>query len=359
MSVPLPLTLVTDTGIFMSSWEEIDCDSDLFVPADAIHLRGPVMQDGIPVPWQQAKMANRLVVSLGPAPMFTGNKTRAARRKSGRESGLTIEGVDSAKILVDCPPAIRFAKPAGNLAAFATELCLSLGVAVAPGGTATIPRISATSATATEPVWSILQRLAQEVGCWLWCDAAGIVHCEPLAPYYAIPPVDTLVSAPTGPGAAGNNILDYELLDDVGERYSEIKIKGTATMRGYGPVPAGGTYPSWVVPVESKWVDPELAQRGIYRPLTLFDPLVKNIQQAASRSIREAMLAKIQGTKIVVWVEGFTTLTGIPWQTTQMVMVSIPEDGVVGPYMIAGRRLLQDARQGSRTMLTLIEPGVL
>jgi prophage tail gpP-like protein len=177
------------------------------------------------------------------------------------------------------------------------------------------------------------------------------VRIESLKPYYAIPPVDTIVCAPNNPNA---RVLRYTLRDDAGERFSHIYVKGSGAQLAR----QGNATGALSVPVEAVFADLELIARGIFRPLTICDPNVKNLAQAQARAIREAMLRKIEGQKIELEIRGFLTTAQMPWAVTQMVTVAIPAKNITGPYFVAGARFLQDGR-GERTLLTLIEPGVL
>jgi prophage tail gpP-like protein len=347
-----PLILATDVAGAFAAWSEVDLDCDLFVPADAMRLSGPFTQDGIPAAWPLVKQSNQMIGSLLALPVFSGQRTSAVNEVAGNRDELTFMAASSSKVLVDCNLPIRMSKPAGTFASFAAEIAAQLGVKVIPGVGTTLPRIESVNASATEPAWSILDRLAKENGCWIWCDTLGNVRIESLAPYYAMPPVDTLNYMPGDPL---NNIKRFRLRDDAGERYSHIFVKGQGPQRAL----QGNVTGILSVPVEGVWIDPELALRGVYRPLWLEDPMAKNPLQAFNRAVREAMIRKVAGQKIEMEVYGWLTSTGIPWQVTQMVNVSLPTKGIIGPFFVASRRLLQDLQQGTRAVLTLIEPGVL
>ncbi|MDP8224503.1 MAG: hypothetical protein P9L99_14175 [Candidatus Lernaella stagnicola] len=356
MPVPLPLILTTDVAGILAAWESIDLDSDMLVPSDMLHLVGPSTQDGVPMAWPLLARCNRLIATLGPVPIFTGNRSSATNEVSQTGDQIAIEGCDAAKVLVDSPPLIRFRRPAGSLATFAAELCGQLAVPVVVDAAAQIPRAQTTSASPSQPVWSILEPIAKECGCTMWCDATGVLRIESLLPYYAIPPVATLASMPSGPQAAANNITSYTLRDDVEARFSHIVVQGGGGQRArHGTIATG----MLGAPALGMAVDPELISRGVYRPLVLVDQDAKSIAQAQAKAMREVALRRLQGTKIELEVAGFTTETGLPWQVAQMVLVSIPHKGVAGPMFVIARRLMQDLSGGSRTRLTLVEPGVM
>ncbi|MFA5121883.1 hypothetical protein [Zavarzinia sp.] len=348
---PLPLVVALDTVGPLVGFDSVDLDNDLFVPADAGVVQGPANQGGVPIPWAALRLANIASATLGGAPLFTGQAIgKSKNKKSGQ---LTVDLASRVKTLVDCPSPAGFSAPAGTLAGFAQMLCAPLLVPVVAVGA--MPRLEAIGATKTEPVWSVLQRLAHENGNWVWSDPAGVVHIEPLAPYYAAPPVDLLISLPSGPSASANNVIDYTLRDDAGDRYSQYTVIGHGATRCLG----AGDIPLLSYPIIATVPDPELTARGVYRPLTIEDGSIRNQAQALTRATREMLLRRVRGLKIEVDVMGWTTTAGVPWQTTQMVLISFPEDGIAGSYMIAGRRLTLDKQNGRRTRLTLIEPGAL
>lgn len=353
---PIPLLVTTDTAGILRSFTSIDLDCDLFVPADAAVIEGPADIEGVPLPWPLLKRVQRVVATFGPAPVFTGQRTSIAKRRGDGESSMTLELASPAKTLVDCPPPLGFQRPAGTLATFAGELCGQLGVLVAPGGVAAaVPRLDAVGAGASEPVWSTLDNLARQVGATLWCDEAGIVHIQELAPFYLLPPVDSLMYVPGNPA---NNIGSYELRDDLEERYATVYVKGHTPVRSFGPY-ASGLSTVLSVPCEGIAVDPELVALGVTRSLTIEDPRARTIAQAIARAKREIALRRINGAKLQVTVPGWTTTLGLPWRVTQMVSVTIPEDGIMAPFFIAGRRFMRDLASGTRTVLTLVEPGAL
>ncbi len=356
MNIPLPIILTTDTAGIFAAWVSVDMDSDLFTPSDMIRLEGPSSQDGIPMPWPLVARCNRLVAMLGPVPVFTGNRVSATNTVDEGQDTIAIEGCDAAKVLVDSPPPLRFRRPAGSLATFATELCGQLGVLAFADAAAQIPRLESTNASPAQSVYSILEPMAKEVGCTIWCDGAGILRIESLAKYYVAPPVGLLVSMPSGPQAIANNIKSYTLRDDTEGRYSHIFVQGNPARRAkHGNIATG----LLATPSTGMAVDPELIARGVYRPLVLTDSDARSIRQATAKAVREVALRQIHGTKIECEVKGFTNEAGLPWAVTQMVLVSIPHKGVNAPMFVAGRRFQQDRDRGSRTQLTLVQPGVL
>lgn len=357
MTVPhLPFALTLDTVGVLAGFDSVDIDSDLFTPVNAGIIEGPATQMGVPVPWELLSRANIAQAMLGPVPVFTG--TAVVKTKNKRSGKLTVDLACSAKALVDCAPPVAFSLPGGTLASIATALCGSLKVLIAPGASAAVPRTDAISAGKTEPVWSTLTGLAAQVTppCHVWCDPLGLVHVEAMTDYYMRPPVDILQCYPPGPQAAANNILDYTLRDDAGDRYSTIIVHGQGSQRALQGNAATGLLSA---PVMGAFQDPDLTARGVYRPLVIEDGAARNIAQAQARAVREVMLRRIQGLKIECDVAGWTTTTGVPWAVTQMVQVNLAEDRIVKPYFIAGRRFTLDKQNGRRTRLTLIEPGVL
>lgn len=350
---PLPFVVTLDTTGPLAGFESVDMDSDLFVPINAGILEAPATQAGVPIPWLTLSRANLATCTLGPSPMFVGTAT--VKTKTGSTNRVNIDLASRAKILVDCAPPTAISIPAGTLAAVTQLLCGSLAVPVAPSAGAAVPRLDPVAPGRTEPVWSTLTNLAKEAGCWVWCDSMGLIHVEPMAPFYAKPPVDILTCAPA-PASAANNILDYTLRDDGGDRFSHIVVHGAGSQRALQGNAATGLL---AAPVFGLAVDPDLASRGVYRPLVLEDGAARNIAQAQARALREMMIRRVEGLKIECEVAGWTTTLGVPWDITQMVQVNIPADGVVGPRMIAGRRFVLNKTSGRRTRLTLIEPFVL
>lgn len=354
MTIALPITLMMPPAPPLSAWKSIDLDSDIFTPSDAFRLEGPATADGVPVIFPIMQRTGRVSALMsGVIPVFTGFRATVEVASDGGDRTLTVEGADMAKVLVDCSPPIRFSRPAGATGAFAAEIGASLGVTVA--ATATLPRLSTTSFSATQTAWAMFEGWAKEAQAVVYCDPLGVVRIESLKPYYAKPPVDLLVSMPSGPSSQGNNLLSYRLRDDAGERYSHVIVKGQTSLRAR----QGNKTGLLQAPVIGLSVDPELTAMGIYRPLTIQDEDAKTIAQAQSKAIREHAIRRIQGIKIECEVPGFTTRTFSPWFVTDMVTVSIPADGIAGLYFVAGRRFMQDETRGSRTKLTLIEPGVL
>ena len=267
--------------------------------------------------------------------------------------------LDAVKALVDCHPLKRFEQPAGSLATFAQELCAPFGVAVKVDATATIPQTEAARVSPTETIWAILEKIAKQTGsgCWIWCDALGVLHIESLKPYYATPPVAALICLPPGPQAAKNNLQKYRLRDDAGERYSHIVVLGNQARRARDGNAADGltTQPA----VEGLAVDPEMIGMGIYRPLVIEDNRAKSIQQAQNEAMRELAIRRVQGTKIECDVGGHFDDSGRPFATCTNVTVTIPDKGITGSWFVAGRRFFRDIERGDYTSLTLIMPGVL
>lgn len=374
----LELTIMLSGLPPLGCWDDIDIDHDLFTPADAGQFTGPTLQDGTPIAWPIMARTNRVSVSLAGLPIFTGTATHKEKTGSEQTISLQIHGVG--KLLVDCatprpaaPPAFHsyalpidnpftgtcyampLSRPTGTLAAWATELCGQLGVQVAPGGSAFVPRADAFSQCSTMTVWNILQPLVQEAGCWMWVDELGVAHVEELARYYATPPVDALICMPAGMGSGANNVLDYRLIDDAGDRFSHVIVRGNGARRAQH----GNLIGPLDIATDGIAVDPEMCLRGIYRPLVIEEGTLRNVTQTTKSAMRQVALRRVRGTKIEVDVEGWRSATGAPWKTTQMVFCAIPADGINGVYFIAGRRFTRDGHRGTRTTLTLIEPGVL
>jgi prophage tail gpP-like protein len=351
----LPFALMLDSVGLLYGFDAVDLDADLFTPINAGLVEGPAQQLGMPVPWALLSRANIATASIGPAPVFTG--TAVVKTKNKRSGKLTVDLACTAKILVDCAPPVSFSLPGGTLASIAKMLCTSLGVLTAPGASGSVPRKDAIATGKTEPVWSTLTELAKQTTppAHVWCDAMGLIHIESMAPYYARPPVDRLHCLPA-PWAAANNILDYTLRDDAGDRYSHITVHGEGAQRALQGNAATGILN---VPVIGTAVDPELVARKVYRPLVLEDGAARNLAQAQAKAMREMMLRRIQGIKIEVDLSGWTTTAGVPWAPAQMVLVNIAEDGILGPYFVVGRRFTLSKTDGRKTRLTLIEPGVL
>ncbi len=353
----MPLTLTVDTAGILSTWNRFDCDSDLFVPSDMLRCEGPLMQDGAPVVWPLLKKANRISAMIGPGPVFRGGRTAVENEVDQQSDVITIEAMDAVKPLVDCQPLDRFEAPAGNLAAFAAKLCAPFGTVLKVDANAAIPQTDETRVSPTETIWSILEKLAHQCQCWIWCDALGILHIESLKPYYALPPVAKLMCFPPGPQAQQNNIQKYKLRDDAGERFSHILVQGNNSRRArHGNAADGLTVQP---PIEGLAVDPELAALGIYRPLVIADENARSIQQAQNKAIREMMIRRIQGTKIELQAGGHFDDSGRPFAVCTNVIVTIPEKGITGPWFVAGRRFFRDTERGDYTALTVITPGVL
>jgi len=373
----LPLVVTTDATGPLFGFDKVDIDSDLFVPVDAGHVSGPSQPGGVPIPWLLAKRARKFTASLFGAPIFSGTVER--KNKGKREGRLELELYSTAKALFDCPPLVaiparvpgpvvpvpdpvagmtvlkRLSVPAGTLAQIATAAAGSLGVAVAPGAPAFTPRLDAVSAGDTTTCWQLLEPLAKQAGATLWVDELGILHVDKLATFYLLPPVDKLLCLPGGAGQA-NNVLDYRLLDDTTDRFSHVVVKGNGAQRAQHGNAATGLLS---VPAAGQMIDPALVARGAYRPLVIADGTARNTLQATNAAIREAAMRQVRGTKIEVDLYGWTTSTGIPWRVTQMVAAAFPEDGIAGLFFVAGRRFTRDKQSGTRTRLTLIEPGVL
>lgn len=351
---PLPFIVMTNATAPLAMWTEIDADSDLFSPFDAMRIAGPATTLGVPYTWLQLRALGQIAATLGGLPVFTGKRVSVEIAVQDGQRKLTIEAADAAKALCDCAPVTPLAAPAGTLQAFAQLLCAPFGVTVV--ATAPLPRITTTSFSATESVWSILEELAHEAQATIWVDPLGIVRIETMASYYAKPPVEILTVLPAGPAAIANNVLSYRLFDDAGDRFSQVVVRGHGPMRALQGSAATGLCNA---PVTGLAPDPEMIALGMFRPRVIDDEDSKTIAQAQAKALREIALRKIRGTKIEVEVRGFTTTTGTPWQATQMVQVNIEAEKVAGPYFVAGRRFMQDAQNGTRTRLTLIEPFVL
>ncbi len=354
--IDLPMILTTNAAM-MTSFTKIDIDASLFIPADACDISGPSTQEGVPISWQTAKLASQLSITLGGEPVFTGQQTRLDKVIEGATNELQFKAHSPAKTLVDCEPQQKIARPGGSLGALATELCTPFGIIAVVDAAASVPRKSWTTVSETEKIWSIFERLAKENVCTVWDDPYGAVHIESLKPYYLKPPVDTIVIAPVGAGQA-NRVNSIRLVDDAGERFSPVTVHGNKAVRTIGPPTAAGAFSVIYQPTKAMIPDPELVARGIVRPKTIREMDVRSIDQAMRFAAREVALRKIKGTKIILDIEGFTTMLGVPWQLTQMVTLSYPEEGIAGLYMVAGRRFTHSFDE-YETELTLIESGVL
>lgn len=351
----LPLVMANNLGAVFASWESVDIDAQLFVPADYVNVTAPVNQGGVPVPWPQVKTASQISFTLAGLPVFTGRQTRAENQVGEGVDEIRLSAHSAVKDMIDCPPMIPFKKPTGTLAAFAGEICAPFGIVPKVDAAAGIPRTESASASDTEPAYSILERFARDNGVWIWTDPLGVLHIESLSTYYAIPPVDDLSVPPAGPASASCRVRRVQLIDNAGERYTRLTVRGRTGQRARHGNKATGVLTGVA---EGMFVDAEATARGYNRPLVVNEPDAKNIELATRRATRDLMIQLVQGTKIILVVDGWTTLAGVPWNLTQMVTFSYPQKAVAGLFMVAGRRFSM-AFGVERTELTLIQPGML
>lgn len=336
-------TIVIIGDAAWGNWNQVELDADYESPADGWAVNGTVTNA------QQLaalRVGSLVQVHMNGSVALKGVLERVELGRS-REGGATVSlsGRDMAGALIDCVPTNTTTARNLPLAAVAERLVAELGLAVTvhADAAAKAPR-ERIGFEPGETCWGFLERQCAKLGLMPAMTPAGVLTLG--RPNYSGRPVAELVH---GGQAEASNVLEVRYSDDLADRFTTLRVRGS--------IQGGGLLDGGAITRSAR--DPELVEAGIQRTTIVEVDELRGHADAVAAAEWEVARRRYRGRSLVYTVAGAGPTASSLWTPNNLVTVRDEWLGLVGTRWIAARRITRDRDRGTRTELTLKEPGLL
>ncbi len=190
-------------------------------------------------------------------------------------------------------------------------------------------------------IFEVLREYAQSRGLMFWCDNDG--HFFFGRPKAGGAPLFNIVNSFSG---TGNNVLEWELHDNISRRYSQVTVAG----QKQGETSDTGAQD---INIKATVTDPTFP---FYKPFVRRNNNDRYSPKLQARFLMEKM--KAHGFSLRYTVPGHSQ-NGHAWQINELVKVRDEILKVAGNYLVYKRTFLFDKQAGPQTELVLGYPGLL
>lgn len=357
-------------GSSFDTWLSAELDADIFTEADAWSVRASAPSADLVDFFREGQ---RMEMYLGDDRQLAGVIDEVKLSGNRQRETLALSGRDLGAFLLDCEAqSIRASKltlfalikklldPSWGvrnvLSSFERDRKLVLGkkdrhskAGVSRSRGAPVFGDPPRATSAIDPgqrVAQILNDRTRQLACAWWITAGGDLFIG--KPNYDQEPSFRFVCQP---GSA--NVLDWEVVRSMSDRYSEITVVGQGSSAGgWLAQPTSVKGAKFKVTVK----DPDLAARGIKRTLIVADNDVQSRADAQRRAESEMGHRRLQGLTIRLTVPEFKQADRI-YAIDTIAQVKIPSAKIDGLFYVTQRRFMEE-RSGRRTQLTLHQPKV-
>jgi prophage tail gpP-like protein len=225
----------------------------------------------------------------------------------------------------------------------------------ATGLFAKLPRGS-TKVDPGQTIASIFDKHTKRLGITWWMTAQGDIFFG--KPNYAQEPSFNFAyyTPRTASAQRFNNVLSYSVRRSMGERYSEIAVKGQGRPSAKGGVFGSSRATTQGAKFDATAKDDELIARGIERKLIIADNDCVDRAMAQRRADFEMGMRRMKGLTIELTVPGFRQNDRL-FTIDTLATLKIETLGIDGTFWIVQRRFTEKFDQ-RRTQLTLHQPKV-
>lgn len=194
-----------------------------------------------------------------------------------------------------------------------------------------------------ETVWGFLDRHCKRLGVLPWITARGELVLS--SPDWDQEPVGRIVRRLANKAEDPNTVIDGEVADDAGSRFSTITVYG----RSFGGDAARS-------PHSATLTDEDLGEDALpfRRALVLVDPTVTSDEEAARVAKREFRMRMAAARVLEYTVAGHGPQAGRIWGVDTTVDLLDEIAGVEGRFYVVARSLLGDVESGRQTRLRLV-----
>lgn len=217
-----------------------------------------------------------------------------------------------------------------------------------------------------ESRWQVLARFLEQAHVLGWSTADGKQFVVGLPNYAQEAQYRFFVPASASARRAEGNVIDLDVTDSVGERYSLIVACGSSKGKA---AKASGNYSSRVTRRRGEARDNVDDAFGVgldfrrRKVLLVADDDVKNDDLAQDRADREMAVRNGSGRRVTLSVRGHAQVRegGRPalYAPDSMAHLEVEAIGLVGRFLVTAVRFQHSARAGEITELTLVPDGTV
>lgn len=329
--------IVEIDGLVHKNWQSYEIDSDFLTPADAFNFNIGLSSGSI-VPKLDA--GAKCTVRVGGELILTGISGSATQRISKNDHSFSLNGRDSAGILVDCStPQINY--KGLDLLGVIKKIANPLGIDKVELRAQKSIKFAKVDIEPAMSAWDIIIKLANSAGLHAWFDPDGTLIIG--GADYRTPPVATLICNFDG---VQNNLLDISIELSSDNRFSQITFLGQA--HGAGNDDAKHSL---------KWVYTD-ASAKFYKPKTIVLSDVENMDALQKNALKTISDMRLEGLTLSLKVKGHHTSEDVLYKNGQRVHVISDVLDIDAIFFVMGRRFTLSRFDGKTTTLTCKEDGI-
>lgn len=362
----------------IEKWESYEITSDMLQAADGFNLELPGATREV---FDLVKPDAAVQVAIDDVPILTGFVDDRRWRLSAAGTSLTITGRDKGGRLVDESAPLTLYQGLGiqQLAekmvldwfpkvslSNTTNRLLVRGPAAPKAKVSKEPAIDTTfkldrKVNPGESRWDVLRAFLERAELLAWSSANGQEFVVGLPCYTQEPQYRFFVPTEASARQREGNVIDIELDDSVGERYSMIVACGSG--RG-----STSNYAARVTRMRAVAKNNPATEFGTGKDFTrrkvllVADADLRNQDAATRRAKREMALRDGTGRRVHVTVRGHAQLRdGKPalYAFDAMCELEIEPLGIRGKYLVTAVSFRHSRREGETTQLTLVPEGTV
>lgn len=215
-----------------------------------------------------------------------------------------------------------------------------------------------------ESRWQVLARFMEQAHVLGWSSANGREFIVSLPNYAQEAQYSFFVAGEASARRAESNVIDFDLTDSVGERYSMIVACGSSKGK---EAKAANQYAGRVTrrrgvardnPDDPFGIGLDFRHRKV---LLVSDDDVKNDQLAQDRADREMAVRNASGRRVTLTVRGHSQIRDgarpALYAPDSMARLEVEAIGLAGTFLVTGVRYQHSAQAGEVTELTLVPEG--
>jgi prophage tail gpP-like protein len=366
-------------GSAWRNWLEVDIDSDIFSPADAFIVRSELPSLPFVGAFREGEFLDVYVGDDRQMPgviddvELTGDVSSERMTLTGRDRGALLLDNEATQIkasnLTLEQLAKKLIKPSFGIRGIVLDnsanrkLLLGKKDRKSKAGTsrsgasglfAKLPR-KQTKIDPGQTIASIFDKHCKRLGIAWWITAQGDIFFG--KPSYDQEPSFAFAAyKPRTKNAWKTNVLRWSVRRSMGERYSEVTVKGQGRPKSKGGTFGGGRAAAQGSTFSATVFDQELVARGIERKLIIADNDCEDRAMAQRRAEFEMGMKRLKGLVIQLTVPGFRQ-NGRLYTIDTLATVKLETIGIDGTFWLVQRRFLEKG-DSQRTELTLYQPKV-
>jgi prophage tail gpP-like protein len=352
-------------------WTRYTIDLDLLVPADRFDLS---LAPGSREVFDLCRTDAEVSVLVDKTPILTGYIERRVGAVTSQSSGVEISGYDGmgrlvaeSMPLIERLPRLSLAQLMGKVAdpwfpvvtfsnARNRRLVRGRGARIAGGAEPVFAdrRSAPKKVEPGETRWEVGERALRETDLLAWSSGDGLELIVGAPSYDQEPQYRFFLAAPESRRAAETNVLAFDITDDIGGRFSEIRVVGAG--RGNAE-----TYGAAVTAHEATAVD---ATGDFLRPKRqiLSHSKLRSADEATRIAQRELYVRAAGGRVVNITAKGHSQALypGAPaalFALDTVADVEVEEWGIRGRFLVVGLTFLDTGQDGETTQIRLVPVG--